>query len=258
MHGNLFSQCRIQPARDVDRHQFPVLALVVGLQLPTFQHDIGLFGVCLGVDRHVFTCRHRHRPGDPRYYYIAVSRIRGCNTEHQTRRRKDTVIRAQYRCAQPPDAAGAMSFHLAYRHYGLQCDSDRKSYGRIPAVVEVVPVVVIVISDVNVVGRVPIVCPVFRPGVHEEERIAAVREARISQVDRGARHSEPVLTPERETEAGLRYVVTAIASALRPGAMIAVPVLSTILLERAMALPSALLLPAPLLLPRDCLLLRTL
>jgi len=54
-------------------------------------------------------------------------------------------------------------------------------------------------------------------------------------------HPEPVLTPEIETKAILRNVVTAIASTLRPGAMIAVPVLSTILLKCAMSLPAALL-----------------
>jgi hypothetical protein len=140
----------------------------------------------------------------------------------------------------------------------LQCDSDCKSDGRIPSVVEVVPVVVIVISDVDVIGRVPIVCPVFRPGVHEQERIAAVPETRIPQVDRGTGHSEPVLTPERETEAGLRDVVTAIAPALRPRAMVTVPVLGTILQDCPMPLPSALLLPSPLLLPRECLLGRAL
>ena len=74
----------------------------------------------------------------------------------------------------------------------------------------------------------------------------------------GAGHPEPVVTPERKTEAVLRNVVTAIAPTLRPGAMIAGPVLCAILLKCAMPLPGALLLPSPLLLPRDCLLLGTL
>jgi len=54
-------------------------------------------------------------------------------------------------------------------------------------------------------------------------------------------HPELVLTPEIETEAVLRNVVTAIASTLRPSAMIAGPVLSTILLKCTMPLPAALL-----------------
>jgi len=73
-----------------------------------------------------------------------------------------------------------------------------------------------------------------------------------------AAHPEPVLTPERQTEAVLRNVVAAIASPLRPGAMLACPALRTILLPRTMRLPGAVLCPSPLLLPRDCLLLGTL
>ena len=120
----------------------------------------------------------------------------------------------------------------------LQYDSDRKSDARIPAVVKVVPVVII---DVNVIVSVPIFVPVFRPGIHEQEREAAVREARIPHVHRGAAvHPEPVLTPEIEAEAVLRNVVTAIASTLRPGAMLAVPPSSTTLLPGPVSLPAAL------------------
>ena len=62
------------------------------------------------------------------------------------------------------------------------------------------------------------------------------------------------MAPEIETEAVLRNVVTAVASALCPGAMLAFPPCGTILLEGTMPLPCALLLPSALLLPRDCLL----
>ena len=71
-------------------------------------------------------------------------------------------------------------------------------------------------------------------------------------------HPEPVLTPEIEIEAGLRNVGTAIASTLRPVAMLASPLLSTISLPRTLSLPGALLLPSSLLLPRFRLLLRAL
>ena len=67
-----------------------------------------------------------------------------------------------------------------------------------------------------------------------------------------------MLVAEREIEAGLRNVVAAISSALRPGTVIASPVLSTILLKCTMPLPGALRRPSPLLLPGDCLLLGTL
>ena len=138
----------------------------------------------------------------------------------------------------------------------LHHDGDGKSDARIAAVVKVVPVVII---DVKIIGQEPVLCPVFWPGIQEHERRAAVREARIPHVDgRLNMHPKPVFTPEMETELGLRNVVTAITSTLRPGAMVAAPVLRTILLPCTMPLPGAALQPSPLLLPRDCLLPRTL
>ena len=67
-----------------------------------------------------------------------------------------------------------------------------------------------------------------------------------------------MLTSEIETEAVLRNVVTAIASALRPSPMVACPVLRTTLLPGSVPLPGALRCPCLLLLPRDGLLLGTL
>ena len=100
----------------------------------------------------------------------------------------------------------------------LHDDSDRKSDARIATVVQVVT---IVIADVNLVSLVPVIHPVFRPGIHEQEREAAVLETRIAHVHDGAAvDPEPVLTPETEIEPGLRNVVTAVASTLFPSAMI--------------------------------------
>jgi hypothetical protein len=61
-----------------------------------------------------------------------------------------------------------------------------------------------------------------------------------------------------ETEAGPGNVVAAIASTLRPAAMLVIPTLCTTLLPRTLSPPGTLLLPSTLLLPRACLLLRTL
>jgi hypothetical protein len=59
-----------------------------------------------------------------------------------------------------------------------------------------------------------------------------------------------VLAAETEIEAGLREVVTAVASALLPGAMVGRPISGAILLPGVMRLPPAALLnPSPLLLP---------
>ena len=60
--------------------------------------------------------------------------------------------------------------------------------------------------------------------------------------------------PKERREAVLRNVVAAVTSTLHPSAMVAVPMLRSILLPCAMSLPGAMLCPASLLLPRDCLL----
>jgi len=145
---------------------------------------------------------------------------------------------------------------LGCAHSQLQFDGNRQSDARISAVVKVVPVV---ISDVQVIAIEPVLCPGFRPGIHQQERIAAVRKARISHVHRGKGvHPEPAVDSEIQVEAILRDIVTAVASTLSPGAMVALPLLRAILLPCTASLPGALLLPSPLLLPRDCLLLRAL
>jgi len=59
-----------------------------------------------------------------------------------------------------------------------------------------------------------------------------------------------VLAAERDTKRSLGYVITAIAAALSPVAMIGGPILIAVLLNRAVPLPGAFLRPAFLLLPR--------
>jgi hypothetical protein len=138
----------------------------------------------------------------------------------------------------------------------LHQDRNRKSGTRVSAVVKVVPVVIV---DINVIGVVPVVCPVFWPGIQEQKRKASVREARIAHVKRGkAAQPEVVLASKIKTEGGLRNLVAAIASTLHPGAMLAFPLPSTTLPPCATPLPAAPLLPSSLLLPFKCLLPRAL
>ena len=111
---------------------------------------------------------------------------------------------------------------------------------RIAAVVKVVAIVVV---DIKVIGVIPVVGPIFRPWVKQQERISAVLEARIPQIhDRLRANAEGVLGSEIEAEGVLRNVVTAVASALRPGAMVGGPPLGAILLPGIMPLPAAPLL----------------
>ena len=64
-------------------------------------------------------------------------------------------------------------------------------------------------------------------------------------------HTEVVATPEGEIIGRLRNVVAAIASTLRPVAMVAAPVMIATLLEIGMRLPGAIPGPSALLLPRS-------
>lgn len=151
------------------------------------------------------------------------------------------------------DASGDTSIPLLHR---LHCDGKRQSDVRISAVVQVISVVII---DVNVVSHIPIVCPVLRPRVHQQESKASVFEAWIPHVDCGETvHPEPVLPSEIQTEAVLGDVITPIAAALRPGAMVAFPPLGAILLKCAAPLQGTVLFPPTLLLPCNSLVARTL
>src|SRR5579871_562322 len=130
----------------------------------------------------------------------------------------------------------------------LQDYRDRNRGSRVSAIVEIIPVVVV---NVDVVCCVPIRPPEFRPWVHHHEPEAAVLEARVTPHHNGlARDPERVSRAEIKTEAILGNVVSAVASALGPGAMLALPIGGAALLPGAgMPLPSAVPLPTVLLLP---------
>jgi hypothetical protein len=86
--GDPFSEFRIKPASDVDRRQFIVLALAVCFQLLALKFEVGLFGVCLGVNRHVLPGGHRHGPSHQTCnrggQYARVGGMRSGHAQHQT------------------------------------------------------------------------------------------------------------------------------------------------------------------------------
>lgn len=90
-------------------------------------------------------------------------------------------------------------------------------------------VVSVVVIDINVIGFVPVLFPVFRIWIQQQERIAAVRKLWVSHVHRRAGHPEPVPVSEIETEAVLGNVVAPIASPLVPGAIFTIPLLGAAL-----------------------------
>jgi hypothetical protein len=117
----------------------------------------------------------------------------------------------------------------------LHRDTDRNSGARIPAVIQVVAA--IGVNDINIVGVVPIVPPVFGPWVNGTEPIALVLEPRKSAHNQEgkARDAESVISAKVSAETIVRNVITAVATALLPGAVVGLPV------SRAMLLPGALL-----------------
>ena len=103
----------------------------------------------------------------------------------------------------------------------LKRDADRNSRGGgIPAVIQVITVVGVV--DIDVVGVVPVISPVFRPWINGTNPIAVVLEAGISANDQKgeALDSEPMVRPKVSAEPVVRDAIPAVAAALFPCAMV--------------------------------------
>ena len=87
LRGHLVRERRIEAGTDVDRNQFLLLALGVGVQFRALTGEFSLFGVGLGLDRHVLPGGHRHRPRDqasnPRDHDVAVRRVSRGHPQHQ-------------------------------------------------------------------------------------------------------------------------------------------------------------------------------
>jgi 4'-phosphopantetheinyl transferase len=119
--GDLLGEHGVDAATNIDRRQFFALAHIVHPEFRSFTHEIGLLGVRLRMHRDVFTGSHRHSPGheagDPCDQYAAAGPMRCRDPEDQTRGRKDTVVRTQYRRPQPADVLRAMPFSMACQHY---------------------------------------------------------------------------------------------------------------------------------------------
>ena len=99
LFGDLPGQRRIEPAALVDSRKLLMLAGIVRVEFLPFAIDVGLLGISLRVDRHIFAGRHRHRAchqarnaGDQD---ILLADIRGGDPEDQACRRHDAVIGAE-------------------------------------------------------------------------------------------------------------------------------------------------------------------
>jgi hypothetical protein len=107
----------------------------------------------------------------------------------------------------------------------LKRDTDRNSRVGIPAVIQVVAI--IDIGYVNVVVVVPVIAPVFRPGVNGTDPIAFVLEARVSAYNHEgeAVDAKPVVSTKVSAVAVIRNAVAVVATALSPSAMVRIPAL---------------------------------
>jgi len=107
----------------------------------------------------------------------------------------------------------------------LERDTDCNSRVGIPAVVHVITV--IHVGDVDIVVVVPVVAPVFGPGVNGADPIATVLEAGISTYDQKgqATDSESMVWTKISAVTIVRNAVPAIAAALVPVPMVGFPAL---------------------------------
>ena len=119
-HGHLLREGGIEAALLIDRGEFLVLAFAVGLQFAPFQREGRLLRIGLRAHRHVFPGGHRHGPGhepcDAGHHHVAARRVGRRHAEHEACGGHDPVVGAQYRGAEPADAAGAMRFPVAQVH----------------------------------------------------------------------------------------------------------------------------------------------
>jgi hypothetical protein len=118
----------------------------------------------------------------------------------------------------------------------VRVDIDGDTIARIPTVVQVIAVARVVNVDIIVV--VPVVGPIFRPGLGEAEPEATILETGVSADDHNGVtvNAEVVIGAKVAVIAVFGNAVTVVPSALLPIAMFGLPVV------RAMLLPDSLLL----------------
>ena len=110
----------------------------------------------------------------------------------------------------------------------VQVEADGNAIAGISAVVQIIPIIVVV--HVNVIAVVPIVRPVFRPRINQTEPITAVLEAAMSADvhHRETVDAEPMFLSVVAAEAVIRDAVAAVTAALLPSVVLRLPAMGTI------------------------------
>jgi hypothetical protein len=107
----------------------------------------------------------------------------------------------------------------------LPRDVDGNSGVRIPMVEQVITVVDV--GDINVVGVVPVISPIFRPWVNETDPIALILKARVPANNQEGQSvdAEAMVRPKVTAEPVVRDAVAVVAATLLPSAVVGIPAL---------------------------------
>ena len=119
--GNFLRELAIEATLLIYLRELFALGLGFGRELAPLAREIGLFGVGLGMNRNVFTGRHRHRAchhsRNSRDQNTRSRRFGSSDTEHEAGRRDNPVVRAEHGCAKPAYAITAMTLPMQGRHF---------------------------------------------------------------------------------------------------------------------------------------------
>ncbi len=124
------------------------------------------------------------------------------------------------------------SLSRPHRENSLHRDADRDSNARVSAVEEVIAVVLV--TDIDIIGVIPVVRPVSRPGIDHAEPIARVLKAweTTDNQERLTANPEAMASTEVSSVPLFWDAEAEVPSTLLPVSMIRLPVSSTTILPR--------------------------
>lgn len=100
LRSYLQGEFALQTTLHIHADKFVTFANRIGYELRAFACEIGLLGIGLRTYGNEFAGRHRHGArNESRNDHARVRRVGARDTDDETRRRKDAVIRTEHRCA---------------------------------------------------------------------------------------------------------------------------------------------------------------
>src|ERR1039457_6228343 len=114
--GDLLRETRAQAASAINSRKFCTLAHLVFRKLAALDVSVRFLRVALRAYGNILASGHRHgacdESCDARYEDCAMGHIRGGDTDHETRRGQDPVVRTEHGCTEPADSVGIMPFGM--------------------------------------------------------------------------------------------------------------------------------------------------